>query len=67
MIETVIKVGGSLGESSNLQNLLQTISNFATRYEILLIPGGGIFANTVRNYEQRFGLAQDAGDRKSVV
>ncbi len=67
MIETVIKVGGSLGESSNLQNLLQTISNFATRYEILLIPGGGIFANTVRNYEQRFGLAQDAGHWMSIL
>jgi 5-(aminomethyl)-3-furanmethanol phosphate kinase len=67
MIETVIKVGGSLGENSNLQTLLQSISDFATRYKILIVPGGGIFANTVRDYEQRFGLAGEAGHWMSIL
>ena len=67
MIETVIKVGGSLGKNSNLQNLLQNISDFGTRHKILLVPGGGIFANTVRDYEQRFGLAGDAGHWMSIL
>lgn len=67
MIATVIKVGGSLGQSPALPNLMQIISKLGNRHKILIVPGGGAFANAIRDYDQRFGVAQDTGHWMSIL
>ncbi len=67
MIETVIKVGGSLGQSSTLPNLLQKLTEIGSRHKILVVPGGGAFANAIRDYDRRFGVTADAGHWMSIL
>ena len=67
MIETVIKVGGSLGESHQLPELLQKISELSLRHKTLIIPGGGAFADAVRDYDSRFGLDADVSHWMSIM
>ncbi len=67
MIETVIKVGGSLGQSNTLPNLLQKITEISSRHKIMIVPGGGIFADAVREYDRRFGVTADAGHWMSIL
>lgn len=67
MIKTVIKVGGSLGQSSTLPNLLQKLTEIGSRHKILVVPGGGAFANAIRDYDRRFGVTADAGHWMSIL
>jgi 5-(aminomethyl)-3-furanmethanol phosphate kinase len=67
MIETVIKVGGSLGQSHQLPELLRKISELSHRHKTLIIPGGGAFADAVRDYDSRFGLDTDVSHWMSIM
>jgi len=67
MIETVIKVGGSLGQSNTLAKLLQKLTEIGSRHQILIVPGGGVFANEIRDYDRRFGLTPDAAHWMSIL
>ncbi|MDM8539855.1 hypothetical protein QUF90_02080 [Desulfococcaceae bacterium HSG9] len=44
MIATVIKIGGSIGQSHKLEHLMMRLSEFAGRYNIMIVPGGGALA-----------------------
>lgn len=66
-METVIKVGGSLGQSPKLGDLMLRLAELGCRHKILIIPGGGTFADTVRDYERRFGLDKDAGHWMAIL
>lgn len=66
-METVIKVGGSLGQSPKLGDLMLRLAELGCRHKILLVPGGGVFADAVRDYERRFGLDQDAGHWMAIL
>ena len=48
MNETVVKVGGSLLESATLPSLLTTLGELARTYRLVVVPGGGSFADAVR-------------------
>jgi len=66
MINTVIKIGGSLGQSPKLPELMYRISKLGARHKILVIPGGGAFADAVREYDQRFRLDDDVSHWMSI-
>jgi len=67
MIKAVIKIGGSIGQSSKLVELLKRLSEVGSRHGILVVPGGGAFANTVRDYDRRFGLDKDASHWMAIL
>ena len=67
MIKTVIKIGGSLGQSSKLADLMLQISDLVPRHGILAVPGGGAFADAIRDYDRRFGLDPDASHWMAVL
>ena len=54
--DDVIKVGGSLGRGPALGAILRGLARLARTRRILLIPGGGRFADLVRAERQRLGL-----------
>lgn len=60
MIKTVIKIGGSLAQTNALPELTKQISSLGKTHDILVVPGGGMFADAVRTYDHSFGLGDDA-------
>ncbi len=54
----VIKVGGSLATQPNrLKALMQTISNLSRKHVIVVVPGGGPFADQVRESQKNTGVS----------
>ncbi len=54
---TVLKVGGSLAEdSASLMRLCHELGILAKNHRILIVPGGGEFANTVRKIDKKYDL-----------
>ena len=80
-IRVVIKVGGSLiREAPELINRLvkefgsgncgtapDRLTSGNSPFSILIVPGGGIFANTVRRADESFGLGDDAAHWMAVL
>ncbi len=56
MIDAVIKVGGSLGRGTGLPELGARLAELGRRHGLLVVPGGGVFADAVREQDKRFGL-----------
>ena len=52
----VIKVGGSLGRGAQLPALGQALARLGTAHAMLVVPGGGDFADMVRAYDRRYHL-----------
>jgi aspartokinase-like uncharacterized kinase len=56
----IIKIGGSLVKQENgklISQLGKILSDYAGQYPILIVPGGGPFADTVRDYGQKLNLS----------
>jgi len=57
MIEVVVKLGGSLTRGAGLQKLCQQLAGLGCHHRLLVVPGGGSFADTVRDYDKCYGLS----------
>jgi aspartokinase-like uncharacterized kinase len=67
---TVVKVGGGLaGEAGDgaLRALCTRIAEAGTRHRLLVVPGGGHFADTVREHDRRFGLRPRTAHRMAIL
>lgn len=56
----IIKMGGSLAKQENgkiLSQLGKILTDYADKYPLLIVPGGGPFADTVRDYGEKFNLS----------
>ncbi len=67
MMKTVLKIGGSLGLSSKLKERIQGLSELGPKHGILVVPGGGVFADGIRHYEQSFGLDRHASHWMAIL
>lgn len=75
--ETVLKVGGSLQHGAlqhgalqhgaGLTALCREISRLAERCRLLVVPGGGIFADQVRNIYRQYSLNETAAHRMALL
>ncbi len=60
-IDVVLKVGGGLlKQRGDLDRVLAVISDRARLQRVLIVPGGGPFADAVRAVDERVGLSDDA-------
>ncbi len=67
-MEAVIKVGGSLAEyPSALRTLCQALSSMAQNHRIVIVPGGGKFADTVREAYSTFSLDDTLAHRMAIL
>jgi 5-(aminomethyl)-3-furanmethanol phosphate kinase len=58
MVETVVKVGGgALAHPTALDAALGTIAKSARAHRLVIVPGGGPFADAVREADRRLGLS----------
>lgn len=67
-MEAVLKVGGSLAEdATSLRRLCQELSVLAKSHRILVVPGGGEFADTIRKVDKSYGLSDWAAHRMAIL
>jgi aspartokinase-like uncharacterized kinase len=67
-VDAVIKVGGSLAEDlERLRALCHKLSEFAKKYAIVVVPGGGRFADVVRDFDRRFNLSSGISHRMAIL
>jgi aspartokinase-like uncharacterized kinase len=67
-MDAVIKIGGSLAEDpERLRALCTKLSEFAKKYAIIVVPGGGRFADVVRDFDQRFTLSSEVSHRMAIL
>jgi 5-(aminomethyl)-3-furanmethanol phosphate kinase len=62
---TVVKLGGSYAFSSDLQGWLAAIASNAG--DIVLVPGGGPFADAVRSAQPKMGFDDDAAHHMALL
>jgi aspartokinase-like uncharacterized kinase len=67
MIRAVVKVGGSLSRGEHLPALGKHLGEVGKRYPVLVVPGGGPFADAVRAQDQRFGLRDSAAHWMAIL
>ncbi|MEA1906384.1 MAG: amino acid kinase [Euryarchaeota archaeon] len=62
-----IKIGGSL--IGNARNLVSTLHEYALTNDerILIVPGGGIFADTVRTASRAHGISDEAAHWMAIL
>jgi aspartokinase-like uncharacterized kinase len=67
-MEAVLKVGGSLAEyPASLARLCQKLSALAKAYRILIVPGGGKFADTVRKFDKTYSLSNMVAHKMAIL
>jgi aspartokinase-like uncharacterized kinase len=67
-VDAVIKVGGSLAENpERLRALCRKLGELAKKYELMVVSGGGKFADAVRDLDQRFNLANSVSHRMAIL
>jgi aspartokinase-like uncharacterized kinase len=67
-MEAVLKVGGSLAEDpESLTRLCQELSVLAKEHRIVVVPGGGEFADTIRKLDKKFGLSDSVAHKLAIL
>jgi 5-(aminomethyl)-3-furanmethanol phosphate kinase len=67
---TVVKVGGGLAREAGdgaLRTLCRTIGDAGARHQLLVVPGGGAFADAVRKHDSRFALQPATSHRMAIL
>lgn len=64
----MIKVGGSLAACpTGLRRLMETLAAAARRHWLVVVPGGGSFADEVRRVDRRFRLGDSAAHWMAIL
>jgi hypothetical protein len=61
----VVKLGGSLSKSKRLQSILNLVA--AARAKVVIVPGGGAFADAVRKAQADLGFSEKAAHRMALL
>ena len=67
-MDAVIKVGGSLAQTPPiLRGLCNKLSEYAKDYKIVIVPGGGRFADVVRESGLIFALSHTTSHKMAIL
>jgi len=66
-IDLVCKIGGSLGKLEVLRPLLKTLEALRAEHRLLVVPGGGSFADLVRIEATAFRLGETASHWMAIL
>jgi aspartokinase-like uncharacterized kinase len=67
---SVVKVGGGLAREAGdgaLRALCDEIGRCGERHPLLVVPGGGAFADAVRAHDRRFGLRDETAHWMAIL
>lgn len=65
MTPVVLKLGGSLAESGRLRKLLALVGR--ARRPVVVVPGGGAFADAVRETQRTLGFSDEAAHDMALL
>ncbi|MCL2642349.1 MAG: hypothetical protein FWD52_02365 [Candidatus Bathyarchaeota archaeon] len=64
----VIKIGGSLAQNpQTLQALCQKLNTLSNKHQIVIVPGGGKFADCVREADKQFTLSKTTSHHMAIL
>ena len=63
----VVKLGGSLVESDALLQCLDTVEQHYQHQSVVIVPGGGGFANQVRQIQQRWSFDDQTAHHMAIL
>ncbi len=64
----IVKVGGSLAlQPEKLRALCAKLANLSQNHQLIVVPGGGEFADSVRALDSRFNLSPKASHRMALL
>ena len=66
-IDLVCKIGGSLGKPEVLRPLIKTLEAVRAEHRIVVVPGGGAFADAVRTETTTFQLGETASHWMAIL
>lgn len=61
----VVKIGGSLVENDRIGGALDIVARASRR--IVVVPGGGVFADTVRKAQENYQFSDEAAHRMAIL
>jgi 5-(aminomethyl)-3-furanmethanol phosphate kinase len=68
MDATVVKIGGSLAmQPGKLKILCTKLGEESLKHKLIVVPGGGEFADIVRIYDKKFDLPQQISHRMAIL
>jgi hypothetical protein len=67
VVATVVKLGGGLLKTSSLDAVLDVVRDVARERRVLIVPGGGPFADAVRDVDRRLGLSDDTAHWMAIL
>lgn len=68
MNATVVKVGGSIASfPERLRSLCSKLSEISKKHRLIVIPGGGEFADVVRNLDKMFFLSCSVTHKMAIL
>lgn len=68
MDAVIVKVGGSLAlQPEKLRALCAKLESLSKTHRLVVVPGGGEFADSVRTLDSRFGLMQQTSHRMALL
>ena len=67
MIAAVIKIGGSLAKTPPLPDVCNALGELGREHPLLVVPGGGLFADAVRTCHERFPISQSAAHWMAIL
>lgn len=64
----LLKIGGSLScEPIKLRALMKRLDEFSKTYPLVIVPGGGEFADTVRKFDKVFSLDRHTSHKMAIL
>jgi aspartokinase-like uncharacterized kinase len=67
-VDAVVKIGGSLAKDlGRLRALCRKLGELAKKYAFIVVPGGGTFADLVRDFDRRFALSSNISHKMAVL
>jgi hypothetical protein len=65
---TIVKIGGSLAlHPEKLRTLCAKLGEASKKYKVIVVPGGGEFADIVRDLDKRFNLSCAVSHRMAIL
>lgn len=65
---TIVKIGGSLAShAQKLRALCAKLTELSPKHRLIVIPGGGEFADVVRDLDRRFCLSPTISHRMAIL
>lgn len=63
----VVKLGGSLYQSPHLEYWLNALTNVAKQHSIIIVPGGGPFADSVRDAQDTYHFDDSTAHHMAIL